>query len=98
MSLNRRIFSTRFGQLHLRSVEGKGVPLVLLHMSPRSGEMGEAIQGKLTRPSYAPDRLGYGFSEAPPWALSLEQYAQSTADALKAADLKGPFDVIGMHT
>jgi pimeloyl-ACP methyl ester carboxylesterase len=98
MSLNRRIFSTRFGQLHLRSAEGKGVPLVLLHMSPRSGEMWEAIQGKLTRPSYAPDRLGYGFSEAPPWALSLEQYAQSTVDALNAAALKGPFDLLGIHT
>ena len=32
----RRIYPTRFGQIHLRSNEGKGVPLVLLHMSPRS--------------------------------------------------------------
>jgi pimeloyl-ACP methyl ester carboxylesterase len=98
MSITRRIFPTRFGQVHLRSTEGKGSPLVLLHMSPRSGEMWEELQGRLTRPSYAPDRLGYGFSEAPPWALSLEQYAQSTVDALKAAALKGPFDVLGIHT
>jgi pimeloyl-ACP methyl ester carboxylesterase len=98
MSIVRRIFPTRFGQIHLRSAEGKGPPLVLLHMSPRSGEMWEELQGRLTRPSYAPDRLGYGFSEAPPWALSLEQYAQCTVDVLKAAAIKGPIDVLGMHT
>jgi pimeloyl-ACP methyl ester carboxylesterase len=97
MSVIRRIFATRFGQLHLRSVEGRGVPLVLLHMSPRSGGMWEELQGRLTRPSYAPDRIGYGFSEAPPWALSLEQYAESTVDALSAAVIMGPFDVLGIH-
>jgi haloalkane dehalogenase len=83
--------------MHVRSGEGKGVPLLLLHMSPRSGEMWEELQARLTRPSYAPDRLGYGFSEAPPWAPSLEQYAQSTVEALNAAVLVGPFDVLGIH-
>jgi len=97
MALIRRIFPTRLGQMHVRSTEGKGVPLVLLHMSPRSGEMWEELQSRLTRPSYAPDRLGYGFSEAPPWALSLEQYAQSTVDALNAAVIMSPFDVLGIH-
>jgi pimeloyl-ACP methyl ester carboxylesterase len=98
MALTRRILPTRFGQLHLRSTAGKGLPLVLLHNSPRSGAMWEAMQGLLTRPTFAPDRLGYGFSDAPPWALSLEQYAQGTVDALKAAGLKGPFDVLGIHS
>ncbi len=97
MSITRRIFPTRFGQMHLRGAEGRGLPLVLLHMSPRSGEMWEQLQGLLVRPSYAPDRLGYGFSEAPPWALTLEQYAQCTVDVLKAAAIKGPFDVLGIH-
>jgi pimeloyl-ACP methyl ester carboxylesterase len=97
MPLTRRLFPTRFGQLHLRSKEGKGVPLVLLHPSPRSGEMWERLQERLTRPTHAPDRLGYGFSDAPPWALSLEQYAQSTADGLKAAGVQGAFDVLGVH-
>ena len=97
MSLTRRIYPTRFDQLHLRSKEGTGTPLVLLHPSPRSGAMWEALQERLARPTFAPDRLGYGFSDAPPWALSLEQYAQSTADALKAAALHGPFDVLGIH-
>jgi pimeloyl-ACP methyl ester carboxylesterase len=94
----RRIYPTRFGQIHLRSNEGKGVPLVLLHMSPRSGAMWEALQLRLGRPTHAPDRLGYGYSDAPPWALSLEQYAQSTVDGLKAAGMQGQIDLLGIHT
>jgi pimeloyl-ACP methyl ester carboxylesterase len=94
----RRIYPTRFGQIHLRSNEGKGVPLVLLHMSPRSGAMWENLQERLERPTHAPDRLGYGYSDAPPWALSLEQYAQSTVDGLKAAGMQGQIDLLGIHT
>jgi pimeloyl-ACP methyl ester carboxylesterase len=95
--LTRRLYPTRYGQLHVRSHDGKGVPLLLLHPSPRSGEMWESLQERLTRPSLAPDRLGYGFSDAPPWALSLEQYAQCTADAIEAAGVQGAFDVLGVH-
>jgi pimeloyl-ACP methyl ester carboxylesterase len=94
----RRIYPTRFGQLHLRSNEGKGVPLILLHMSPRSGAMWELLQEKLDRPTHAPDRLGYGFSDAPPWALTLEQYAQATVDGLNAAGMQGQVDLLGIHT
>ncbi|HWX32489.1 MAG TPA: alpha/beta hydrolase [Steroidobacteraceae bacterium] len=96
--ITRRIFPTRFGQMHLRSKEANGVPLVLLHLSPRSGAMWESLQERLERPSCAPDRLGYGFSDAPPWALTLEQYAQSTVDTLKAAEIQGPVDILGIHT
>jgi pimeloyl-ACP methyl ester carboxylesterase len=98
--ITRRIYPTRFGQMHLRSNDGKGkgVPLVLLHMSPRSGAMWEMLQERLERPTYAPDRLGYGFSDAPPWALSLEQYAQATVDTLKEAGVAGEVDLLGMHT
>jgi pimeloyl-ACP methyl ester carboxylesterase len=94
----RRIYPTRYGQMHLRSCEGKGIPLVLLHMSPRSGAMWELLQEKMGRPTHAPDRLGYGFSDAPPWALSLEQYAQGTVDTLQAAGINGEVDILGMHT
>jgi pimeloyl-ACP methyl ester carboxylesterase len=94
----RRIYPTRFGQLHLRSHDGRGVPLVLLHMSPRSGAMWQALQERLERPTHAPDRLGYGFSDAPPWALSLEQYAHATVDGLKAAGMQGQIDLLGVHT
>src|ERR1700732_4229473 len=99
-TMTRRIYPTRFGQIHLRSNDGKGkgVPLVLLHMSPRSGAMWELLQERLGRPTFAPDRLGYGYSDAPPWALSLEQYAQSTVDTLKAAGVEGDVDLLGIHT
>jgi pimeloyl-ACP methyl ester carboxylesterase len=59
--------------------------------------MWERLQERMPRPTFAPDRLGYGFSDAPPWALSLEQYAQCTLDALKAAGVDGAFDILGMH-
>ena len=94
----RRIYPTRFGQLHLRSHDGHGVPVVLLHKSPRSGGMWESLQERFGRPTHAPDRLGYGYSDAPPWALSLEQYAQATIDGLKAAGMQGPIDLMGVHT
>jgi pimeloyl-ACP methyl ester carboxylesterase len=94
----RRIYPTRFGQLHLRSHDGRGVPLVLLHTSPRSGAMWQALQEKLERPTHAPDRLGNGFSDAPPWALTLEQYALATVDGLKAAGMQGSIDLLGVHT
>src|SRR6202140_4047495 len=98
LKITRHIYPTRFGQMHLRLTLGKGVPLVLLHMSPRSSAMWQLLQERLERPTYAPDRLGYGFSDAPPWALSLEQYAQSTVDSLKAAGLQGEMDILGIHT
>lgn len=97
MAITRRIHPTRYGQLHVRSNAGRGVPLVLLHPSPRSGEMWESLQLMLTRPTFAPDRLGYGFSDAPPWALSIEQYAHATLDALMAAGLTAPFDLLGVR-
>jgi|SRR5579883_86554 len=98
MTLARRIHPTRYGQVHVRSNDGRGVPLAMLHASPRSGAMWEPLQARLTRPGFAPDRLGYGFSDAPPWAMSLEQCAQSTVDALMAAGIGSPFDLIGMRT
>jgi pimeloyl-ACP methyl ester carboxylesterase len=98
MATVRRIYPTRFGQIHLRSNQGNGVPLILLHSSPRSGEMWERLQARLARPTHAPDRLGYGFSDAPPWAMTLEQYAQSTIDALESAAIQGPFDLLGVRT
>ncbi len=47
MAAIRRIYPTRFGQLHLRSRQGKGAPLVMLHPSPRPGEMWERLQERI---------------------------------------------------
>jgi pimeloyl-ACP methyl ester carboxylesterase len=99
MSARRQIVPTQFGHVHLRS-EGPEceVPLVLLHMSPRSSQMYERLQAQLGRRSIAVDRLGYGHSDAPARALSMVEYAMATVEALDAAGVTSRFDVLGMHT
>jgi haloalkane dehalogenase len=94
----RAIVATRFGQMHARFDGSGGVPLVLLHMSPRSSQMWTHLQAVLQRESVAVDRLGYGFSDAPPRPLSVAEYAEATLDALEALGIPTPFDVLGMHT
>lgn len=95
----RRLVDTRYGQVHVRAchADRPGRPLVLLHMSPRSAWMWQHLQPLLDRPSYAIDRLGYGGSDAPPHALSLEDYARATLDAVEGLYLR-EFDALGMHT
>jgi pimeloyl-ACP methyl ester carboxylesterase len=96
----RRIVPTAHGQVHVR-LHGRpddAVPLVLLHMSPRSSEMWGRLQRALGRATIAPDRLGYGFSDAPSRELSMHEYAAVTLEALDALGVRGRFDVLGMHT
>ena len=97
MALTRRIFSTRYGQVHVRSARGAGRPLLLLHSSGRSGQMWEAFQNQCERATIAVDRLGCGFSDATPWALTMEQYAHCSVDALTASGVDGEFDILGVH-
>ena len=102
MSALRRIVATRFGQMHAR-LRGNlddttQLPLVLLHMSPRSSQMFVALQALLARPTIAVDRLGYGFSDAPRQPMSIADYANATLEALDALGLDGRFDVLGVHT
>ncbi len=99
MSVLRQIVPTQFGHVHLRS-EGppSAVPMVLLHMSPRSGQMYERLQAQLGRRSIAVDRLGYGHSDAPARPLTMVEYAMATVEALDGAGITGRFDVLGMHT
>jgi pimeloyl-ACP methyl ester carboxylesterase len=94
----RHLVPTSYGQLHVRDHGAGGVPLVLLHMSPRSSRMFERLQPLVRRRSIAPDRLGYGCSDAPSRVLTLEEYTHSTIEALEALGVRGPVDVLGMHT
>ena len=41
--IKRRIVDTSLGQVHVRSKDGEGRPLLMLHMSPRSSRMFDAI-------------------------------------------------------
>ena len=94
----RHLVSTSFGQIHVREAGAGGTPLVLLHMSPRSSRMFSRLQAELGRRSIAPDRLGYGFSDAPSRVLTMTEYATATLEALDTLGVSVPFDVLGMHT
>ena len=98
MKEQRQIVTTDFGQMHARVQGEGGVPLVLLHLSPRSSQMWTQLQPALRRRTVALDRLGYGFSDAPPRALTMVEYAQAAMQALDALDVGERFDVLGMHT
>jgi pimeloyl-ACP methyl ester carboxylesterase len=97
----RRIVPTALGQVHVRlsgSATSGVVPLVLLHMSPRSSQMWSYLQPLLARFSIAPDRPGYGFSDAPSHTPTLSQYAAAMWQMLDALGISGPVDLLGMHT
>ncbi len=99
---DRRIVATALGQVHIRLQGGDptqgGPPLVLLHMSPRSSQMWACLQPLLGRPSIAPDRPGYGFSDAPAATPTLPAYAAAMWEALDAMGIRGQVDLLGMHT
>jgi pimeloyl-ACP methyl ester carboxylesterase len=66
-------------------------------MSPRSGRMYHQVMSLVDRPSAAPDRIGFGFSDSMDDAPTIERYARAT---LEVVDVLGwdRFDVVGTHT
>ncbi len=96
--IGRRLIPTSAGQVHVWGCdEHAGVPLLFLHMSPRSGRMYRQVMELLDRPVAAPDRLGFGFSDPFDGVPTIEGYARAT---LQVVDGLGwdRFDVIGTHT
>ena len=87
--ISRQIVTTRWGEVHLRSVRGHGTPLLLLHMSPLSGGMYTALLEHMAgrRTAIAPDRYGCGGSDRAPRALSMTEYADGVVDVLDALGL-----------
>lgn len=93
-----------FGQLHSRVSQPDsitGVPVVCLHMSPKSGKSYRDVLPYLAadRVALAPDYPGHGESELPPAepAVSLEDFAAcawAVVDALAGT----PAHVLGYHT
>ena len=94
---DRRLVDTKEGSVHVWTREGEGLPLLLLHMSPRSGRMYLPAMDLLDRPVAAPDRPGFGYSDTPVGTPTIERYASAT---LEVVDSLGwdRFDVIGTHT
>lgn len=97
MTIRRRIVDTSHGQVHVRTTEGEGRPLLLLHQSPRSGLMYEPLMERCSRPTMAPDRLGYGFSDPGPDDPVIETYAEATMAVVDDAGWER-FDILGIHT
>ncbi len=94
----RRIVATSRGQIHVRTMEGSGPPVLLLHMSPSSSDMYTDFMQQLGRTAAAPDRLGFGCSDPPPGQLSMDEYAAATLEVVDALGWQEPFDVVGTHT
>ncbi|MDA0676076.1 MAG: alpha/beta hydrolase, partial [Proteobacteria bacterium] len=100
--VRRRYVDGPYGQVHLYEAGKTGVgqrPLVCFHQSPLSGRTFDAVMRAMGGERYivAPDTPGYGLSDAPPAALSIEDYAKVQSAVIDALDL-GDMDVMGVHT
>ena len=74
-------------------------PIVLLHMSPNSSRVFDALLPSLaaSRPVLAVDTPGFGESEAPPQPIGIEQFAAATLQLIDALGFEEA-DVLGYHT
>lgn len=88
----------RWGQVHLRRI-GAGAPLLLLHQSPLSGAMFDAVLPLLGRcfDAVAVDTAGYGQSDPPPTATSIFDHAEALVPVLDALGWK-TCHLLGHHT
>ncbi len=96
--VRRAYADTALGQLHYAEA-GAGVPLLLLHQTPRSHDEFREVQPLLAAQfrTVAMDMYGFGLSAKPPAPQTIEQYA---AGVLALADALGldEFAVLGHHT
>lgn len=95
----RQLVRTRHGHVHVRTLGRGGTPLLLLHMSPLSGRMWDAVAPMLARERVLviPDRIGFGDSDRLTAPLPFPEYARSTLDMLDALGVE-IVDVLGIHT
>ena len=96
--IRRRYVDGRYGQVHLRENENKGVggvPLVCLHATAYSSRSFGALMARLDGSRYviAVDTPGYGESDAPPGIVSIADYAAAIAEVLPDR-----IDMFGYHT
>lgn len=91
-----------YGLLHVRRAGGNATskaPIVMLHMSPNSGRIYEALLTEMGRDriSLAPDTPGFGESDAPQSPPTIENYAACMGGLIDDLGLKR-IDVMGYHT
>ena len=93
----------RYGQLHFRharpAVAAGRIPLLCFHSSPNSGRIYHRFLPHMARDRLviAVDTPGFGYSDPPPSAPDIEDYAGAMGDLMEALGLD-EVDVIGYHT
>lgn len=87
------------GQLHYRHLPGPGIPLLLFHRTPVSGECFEPLMQRLagTCALYAFDTPGFGASFDPPGDPSTIDYANTFLAAIDALGIER-FHLFAHHT
>jgi pimeloyl-ACP methyl ester carboxylesterase/catechol 2,3-dioxygenase-like lactoylglutathione lyase family enzyme len=104
VGVRREFRNSRLGQIHLRRAAPPAVasnlrsPVVLLHQTPLSGRMFDALLPELARDRvvYALDTPGYGESAVPAAQPAFEEYAAAIGDVL--VSIGEPVDLVGYHT
>ena len=100
MSITCRYIDGPYGQLHLRMAGAGGVPLVLLHQSPLSGAMFDAVLPLLADAGFhavALDTPGFGRSARPADPVGIAGYAEAISAVLDAFGWEHAH-VLGHHT
>src|SRR5689334_23492385 len=97
-NVERRFVTTRLGRIHV-AIAGTGFPVLLLHQTPRSWDEYRDVLPLLGREfrAIAMDTLGFGDSDAPADAPSIELWAQGALALLDGLGV-AEFAVVGHHT
>jgi pimeloyl-ACP methyl ester carboxylesterase len=100
-AVRRGYADTSLGQVHYYDAGARaGAPtLLLLHQSPQSGGMFEAVFPLLAPHvrAIAMDTIGYGMSDRPARELDPEDYARSMADLMDSLGV-ARFAIAGVHS
>ncbi|MEQ8246154.1 MAG: alpha/beta hydrolase [Alphaproteobacteria bacterium] len=101
-AVRRSFHDGPYGFLHVRQVgvaDAPRTPFVMFHMSPNSGRIYDALVAEMGRDrlALAPDTPGFGESDAPAAAPTIEDYAACMGGLIDRLGL-GRVDVMGYHT
>jgi pimeloyl-ACP methyl ester carboxylesterase len=104
VTIRRSYIDCKYGQLHVRSAlpeiaSETAIPLICFHQSPQSGKIFTEILDSFgqTRPVFAPDTPGFGESDPPTSAPTIEDFADAMEELIDHLELK-TFDILGYHT
>jgi pimeloyl-ACP methyl ester carboxylesterase len=99
MTITRSYIDGPYGQIHLRRA-GRGTPLLLLHQSPLSGGMFDAVLPLLADAGFAAvaaDTPGFGQSDLPATEVGIAGYAEAMVVVLDALGWDRAH-IVGHHT